>query len=160
MKPLRDLHDKVAPLFEKGGKLEKFYPLWEAHDTAMFTPGEVTRTAPHVRDGLDNKRLMITVVVALVPCILFAVYNTGYQALQAISQGAAPLDDWRMALWQQAGMGYDATQPVYCAMFGALYFLPIFVVVHGLGLVTVGTAAGDAVSRIMALFAQVFGALY
>ena len=141
MKPLRDLHDKVAPLFEKGGKLERLYPLWEAHDTAMFTPGEVTRTAPHVRDGLDNKRLMITVVVALVPCVLFAVYNTGYQALQAISQGAAPLDDWRMALWQQAGMGYDATQPVYCAMFGALYFLPVLAMVFAVGgLVEVGGA--------------------
>ncbi len=46
MKFLRDLHDKAEPLFEKGGPLEKLFPLWEAHDTAMFTPGKVTRTAP------------------------------------------------------------------------------------------------------------------
>jgi len=97
MKFLRDLHDLAAPNFEKGGKLEKLYPLWEAHDTAMFTPGEVTRTAPHVRDGIDLKRMMITVVVSLVPCIGFAIYNTGYQALYAISRGAQPLDDWQMA---------------------------------------------------------------
>ena len=56
MKPLRDLHDKAEPLFEKGGPLEKLYPLWEAHDTAMFTPGSVTRTAPHVRDGILARR--------------------------------------------------------------------------------------------------------
>ena len=66
----------------------------------MFTPGNVTRTAPHVRDGLDVKRLMITVVAALGPIILFALYNTGYQALYAFEQGALPRDDWQMAYCQ------------------------------------------------------------
>ena len=141
MKPLRDLHDKIEPLFEKGGKLEKFYPAWEAHDTAMFTPGSVARTAPHVRDGMDNKRLMITVVVALVPCILFALYNTGHQALYAITQGAAPLDDWRMALWSFAGLGYEPDYPPHCVIFGALYFLPILITVFAVGgLIEVGGA--------------------
>ncbi|MEM7412759.1 MAG: NADH:ubiquinone reductase (Na(+)-transporting) subunit B [Myxococcota bacterium] len=127
MKILRDLHDKADPLFAKGGPLEKLYPLWEAHDTAMFTPGEVTRTAPHVRDGLDLKRMMITVVVALVPCIVFAMYNTGYQAMLAISEGAAPLDDWRMAIYQGLGLSFDHTYPILCVIFGALYFLPVWI---------------------------------
>ncbi len=141
MKFLRDLHDGVAPLFEKGGKLEKLYPLWEAHDTAMFTPGEVTKTASHVRDGLDLKRMMITVVVALVPCILFAIYNTGYQAQYAIGHGAVPLDDWRMGLYQWVGLGFDSTNWLYCIIHGALYYLPILAAVFAVGaLVEVGGA--------------------
>jgi Na+-transporting NADH:ubiquinone oxidoreductase subunit B len=127
MKFLRDLHDKADPLFARGGPLEKYFALWEAHDTAMFTPGEVTRTAPHVRDGLDLKRMMITVVVALVPCILFAMYNTGHQAMAAIAQGAAPLDDVRMALWQALALPFDPAEPVLCILFGALYFVPVLV---------------------------------
>ena len=70
----------------------------------MFTPGSVTRTAPHVRDGMDLKRMMITVVVALLPCVVWAHYNTGYQALHAISQGAMPLDTWQTALWAWLGL--------------------------------------------------------
>jgi Na+-transporting NADH:ubiquinone oxidoreductase subunit B len=141
MKFLRDLHDRVAPLFEAGGKLEKLYPLWEAHDTAMFTPGDVTKTASHVRDGIDLKRMMITVVVALVPCILFAIYNTGYQAQYAIDHGAVPLDDWRMWLYQLLGLGFDATNPLYCIIHGALYYLPILIAVFAVGtLVEVGGA--------------------
>ena len=141
MKFLRDLHDGVAPLFEKGGKLEKLYPLWEAHDTAMFTPADVTKTASHVRDGLDLKRMMITVVIALVPCILFAIYNTGYQAQYAIDHGALPLDDWRMGLYQLLGLGFDATNPFYCIIHGALYFLPVLITVFVAGtLVEVGGA--------------------
>jgi Na+-transporting NADH:ubiquinone oxidoreductase subunit B len=125
MKFLRDLHDQADPLFQKGGPLEKLYPLWEAHDTAMFTPGEVTRSAPHVRDGMDLKRMMITVVVALVPCILFAVFNTGYQGLWAIGQGAMPLDNWQTGAWEMLGFSYDYENPALCALFGALYFVPV-----------------------------------
>ena len=91
MKALRDLHDKVAPNFEHGGKFEKLHPLWEAHDTLLFTPGLVTRAASHIRDALDQKRMMIMVVVALLPCFLMAMFNTGYQANAAIAAGAAPL---------------------------------------------------------------------
>ncbi len=127
MKWLRDIHDQVDPLFAKGGKFEKVHALWEAHDTAMFTPGEVTRTAPHVRDGLDMKRLMITVVVALQPCLLWALYNTGYQSLLAIENGALPRDDWQMALYQFLGLAFDSGNVGLCAIFGALYFLPIYI---------------------------------
>ena len=141
MKFLRDMHDLVAPHFEKGGKLEKLYPLWEAHDTAMFTPGDVTKTSSHVRDGLDLKRLMITVVVALVPCILFAIYNTGYQAQYAIAHGAVPLDDWRMGLYQAVGLGFDPANLLFCVIHGALYYVPVLAAVFAVGaLVEVGGA--------------------
>jgi len=141
MKFLRDLHDKAAPLFEKGGPLEKLYPLWEAHDTAMFTPGTVTRTAPHVRDGMDLKRMMITVVVALQACVLFAHYNTGWQALDAISQGALPLDTWQTGLWKALGLSYDPDNPLLCLLFGGLYFVPVLAAGFLVGaVVEVGTA--------------------
>ena len=58
---IRELLDQIAPNFEKGGKLELFYPLYELMDTGMFTPGSVTKTASHVRDGLDLKRMMILI---------------------------------------------------------------------------------------------------
>jgi Na+-transporting NADH:ubiquinone oxidoreductase subunit B len=141
MKFLRDLHDKADPLFAKGGPLEKLYPLWEAHDTAMFTPGEVTRTAPHARDGMDLKRMMITVVIALLPCVVWAHYNTGLQALRAISQGAVPLDTWQTALWNVLGLGFDPGNPLLCLLFGGLYFIPILAAVFVVGsVVEVGTA--------------------
>ncbi len=80
MKPLRNLLDKLHPSFDKGGKFEKLYPLYEALDTFLYTPGTVTKTASHVRDGIDLKRYMVLVVIALVPCIFMAMWNTGYQA--------------------------------------------------------------------------------
>ena len=75
MRFLRNLLDRQARHFEKGGKLEKLYPLYEANDTFLFTPGEVTKGASHVRDGLDLKRMMMTVVIALAGC----VYNGDVQ---------------------------------------------------------------------------------
>ena len=79
MKLLRDRLDRIAPYFEKGGALEKLYPVWELQDTLLYTTGDVTRTGSHVRDGTDMKRLMITVVFALIPCMLMASWNTGFE---------------------------------------------------------------------------------
>jgi Na+-transporting NADH:ubiquinone oxidoreductase subunit B len=73
------MDQKIGPLFEKGGKFERLYPLWEAGDTFHRTPGDVTPSAPHVRDSIDQKRLMIFVIYALVPCILFGIWNAGNQ---------------------------------------------------------------------------------
>ncbi len=71
--------DKLRPLFQKGGKFERLYPLHEANETFLLTPAEVTHGAPHVRDNIDLKRAMIMVVLALIPCTLFGIYNAGYQ---------------------------------------------------------------------------------
>lgn len=128
MKALRALLDKQAHLFEKGGKLEKLYPLWEAQDTILYTPGYVTEGDTHVRDGIDQKRTMITVVVALIPCILWAMFNTGYQAATLIAAGGAPLDDWQHALYQSLGFGYDPANWLACGILGAFYFLPVLAV--------------------------------
>ena len=125
MQFLKDLHLNVKHHFEKGGKLEFFYPLWEAQFTGLFTPGDVTRTASHVRDGLDNKRLMITVVIALVPCILMALYNTGYQANLAIANGAVPLDTWQAWIFETTGIPFDFRNPISCVLYGTIHFVPI-----------------------------------
>jgi Na+-transporting NADH:ubiquinone oxidoreductase subunit B len=80
MKFLFDFMDKnIAPLFEKGGKFERLYPLYEAGDTFARTPADVTPSAPHVRDSIDQKRLMVFVVYALLPCLFFGIWNAGNQ---------------------------------------------------------------------------------
>ena len=77
---LRKQLDKVEKHFVKGGKFEKLHPLYDAIDTFMFVPGYRTKNGPHVRDSIDLKRSMIFVVIALLPSLLFGIYNTGYQS--------------------------------------------------------------------------------
>lgn len=79
MKSLLATLDKYRPLFAPGGKLEALHPLWDANDTFLFTPPTTTKGPTHVRDSIDLKRVMIMVVLALLPCVLFAIYNTGRQ---------------------------------------------------------------------------------
>ena len=91
MKFLRKILDKQEHLFTKGGKLEKLYPLWEANDTFLFTSDTVTKTGPHVRDGLDSKRMMSMVIVALMPCLIYGAYNVGLQEALANGQPTGDL---------------------------------------------------------------------
>ena len=133
MDPIRDALDKAAPLFEKGGRLEKLYPLYEMHDTILYTTGEVTQTGSHVRDGIDLKRMMFSVVIALLPCILWAMYNTGYQAQFAIASGAVPLDNWQTWVLTQFGFSFTNTNPVLCVLHGALYYVPVLAVTMAAG---------------------------
>ncbi|MEK9727064.1 MAG: NADH:ubiquinone reductase (Na(+)-transporting) subunit B [Candidatus Margulisiibacteriota bacterium] len=79
-------------LFEKGGKYEKLYPIYEAALTIHFSPTDTTKKGTHVRDGLDTKRFMILVVIALGPCLLFGMFNAGYQALLAAGQTPSMID--------------------------------------------------------------------
>lgn len=134
MKALRDLLDKFHPLFTKGGKLERLYPLYEAGDTFLYTPGEVTKTGSHVRDSLDLKRMMSFVIVALVPCILMALYNTGYQANLAYTEmGAESIPGWRGALIGALGIGHDPSSLIANIIHGALYFIPVYAVCMAVG---------------------------
>lgn len=132
MKFLRTLMDKPAPLFKKGGKLEFFYPLYEAIDTFNFTPGKVTACAPHVRDALDLKRLMFTVVIALVPCMFMGMWNVGFQANAALASGMTP-EGWRGALIAALGIGFDPGSLFACLVHGALYFIPVLIVAFTVG---------------------------
>jgi Na+-transporting NADH:ubiquinone oxidoreductase subunit B len=132
MRPLRSLLDKAAPVFEPGGKLERLFPLWEAIDTLLYTPSKVTTGTTHVRDALDLKRMMITVVVALFPTVLMACYNVGLQAHRAIVAGARPLDDWQTTLFQSLGFGFT-TDFWACFVHGTLYFIPVIAVTFAAG---------------------------
>ena len=130
---LRRLLDRQAHHFEPGGKLEKLYPLWEAQDTILYTPGTVTDGPSHVRDGLDLKRLMMTVVFSLAGCVFMALYNTGYQANVAISRGAPQLATWQTRAVEALGFGFGPEDVVACLLHGALYFVPVFVVTFAVG---------------------------
>ena len=133
MKLLRALLDSQAKHFKKGGKLEALYPLYEANDTFLYTPGEVTSGASHVRDGLDLKRMMVTVVLALSGCVFMAMYNTGYQANLAISHGALPLANWQSNVFQEFGWTFTPDSVSACIAHGALYYLPVLLVTFAVG---------------------------
>lgn len=134
MKALRNVLDRLEPLFHKGGKLEKLYPLYEAADTFIYTPPDVTKTTAHVRDAVDLKRLMTMVIIALLPCIYMAMWNTGLQAnlaMAALGIEAAP--GWRGDVLAMLGVGYDATNWLANLIHGALYFLPVYGVCMAVG---------------------------
>jgi Na+-transporting NADH:ubiquinone oxidoreductase subunit B len=133
MQILRDMLDKAAPHFEDGGKLHKFHALYEMPDTILFTPGTVTKRGAHVRDAINLKRMMITVVIALQPCFVMAAWNTGYQANVAIGNGALPLDDFNTMLYTMLGFTHDATDHIANFVFGLCYFVPIFAVTQAAG---------------------------
>ncbi len=89
MNPIQKFFDKIEPHFEKGGKYEKYYTLYEGHRTILFRPKLVTsKKGVQVRDGNDLKRMMITVVLAMVPCLLFGIWNIGHQHYLALGETA------------------------------------------------------------------------
>ncbi len=88
MKFLRDLIDKQKALLDKSEKTKKFWPLVDALDTFAFTPNHTTHSGSHVRDGIDLKRTMMTVIIALIPCLLFGMWNIGHQHYLAIGEEA------------------------------------------------------------------------
>lgn len=115
MKFLRNYIDKIKPNFEKGGKYEKLHSTFDAFETFLFVPNTVTKTGSHIRDVIDLKRTMFIVVVALLPALLFGMYNVGinhYNSLGALAE---------TSFWQ-------------CFLHGALKVLPIVIVSYVVGL--------------------------
>ncbi len=100
MKFLQDIFDKLEPNFKKGGKYESLFYLWEAQRTFIFTP---KTTAPprgaQIRDAIDLKRMMFTVVIALIPCLLFGIWNTGHMHYLSAGQEVGHLDKFLYGLW-------------------------------------------------------------
>jgi len=129
---LRKILDNYEHHFQDGGRFQKFYPLFEAVDTFLYSPPSVTRTTAHVRDGIDLKRIMITVWLAVFPAMLWGMYNVGYQANDILAQTGGTVDGWRGAIIGALG-GYDPTSVWDCFLFGALYFLPIYAVTFLVG---------------------------
>ncbi len=125
---MRHYLERLRPLFTKGGRLEKYFAVFEMVDTFLYSPPDTTRTAPHVRDGIDLKRLMMYVVVALIPCILWSWFNTGYQANLALAQMGTVKGGWRSELLAALNIGFDAGSIVASTAHGFLYFLPLYLV--------------------------------
>ncbi|MCH8553779.1 MAG: NADH:ubiquinone reductase (Na(+)-transporting) subunit B [Schleiferiaceae bacterium] len=92
MKLLRNFLDTIKPNFEKGGKLEKFYPAYDAFETFAFVPGHTAHSGAHIRDAIDLKRTMVTVILAMVPALLFGMWNVGALHYKAIGVDASLLD--------------------------------------------------------------------
>ena len=131
---MRNWLDSVEPLFMKGGKYEKYYAVYEMVDTLLYSPKTVTRFAPHARAHLDLKRTMTYVVLATIPCVLFGLYNTGYQANLALAElGQESAGGWRGWILDSVGIGYNPQNPLACLLHGFLYFLPIYVVTLAAG---------------------------
>jgi Na+-transporting NADH:ubiquinone oxidoreductase subunit B len=133
MKFIRNTLDGLHPHFVKGGKLELFYPVYEMIDTFIYTPGEVTDGKTHVRDSIDLKRLMITVAVALIPCVLMACYNTGFQINSVLASKGMTPEGWRESIMTMFGLGFDPKSCVSNFAYGFLFFAPVFLVTNIVG---------------------------
>ncbi|GLQ34160.1 Na(+)-translocating NADH-quinone reductase subunit B [Amylibacter marinus] len=123
---LRNFFDGIEPHFVKGGKWEKYFPIYEMVESFLYTPKTVTTAAPHARSYVDMKRIMTYVVLATIPCILMALYNTGYHTNLAIAEFGA--SGWRAAIIEFFGIGFNAANPFANMVHGALYFLPVYIV--------------------------------
>ncbi len=134
MKGLRGILDRLEPLFTKGGRYERYHALFEMVDTLFYSPPDVTRGAPHVRDAIDLKRVMILVVFAVTPCILVGMWNTGYQSNLALASiGQDDIGGWRASILALLGAGYDPASFYDCFLQGLLFFLPIYAVTMAAG---------------------------
>ena len=134
MKRLRKMLDNVEPLFVKGGRFERFHAMYEMVDTLFYSPPDVTRGSPHVRDAIDLKRVMIMVVFAATPCALVGMWNTGFQANTAIlAMGIDTIPGWREVILGLLGGGHDPGSLYDNALLGLLYFLPIYAVTMAAG---------------------------
>lgn len=120
---IKKVLDKYRDNFEEGGKLEKFYPIFEATDTILFSTNEVTKSGPHIRDSIDTKRIMILVVIALLPLYIFGAINIGFQNSIAI--------DLERSNWENFWFGFNKILPIIIVTFasGAFWEL-LFAVVR------------------------------
>ena len=132
MKFLDDLiHNKIKPHFEKGGKFEKFYYAFEAGESFHFVTDKRTDTGAHVRDSVDLKRMMVTVILALIPCFIFGTWNVGYQQLLYNDYYAALANDSSLTL---AAFKSSYSTPLVGALIQGLgKVLPLMIVVYATG---------------------------
>lgn len=131
---LKKFIEDIEPHFEKGGKHEKWFALYEAIATGLFTPGYVTKGKTHIRDSIDLKRIMITVWLAVFPAMFFGMFNIGYQATEALTAGYALPDTWQVGLFTALGGELTANSGWFAQMlYGACFFLPIYAVTFAVG---------------------------
>ncbi|MDX1651889.1 MAG: NADH:ubiquinone reductase (Na(+)-transporting) subunit B [Brumimicrobium sp.] len=125
MKALKKVIHNLDPKFEKGGKWEKLYPLYETLSTFLFTPKHVTKSGAHIRDGVDLKRTMFTVIIALIPCLLFGIYNTGHWHYELLSY----LNPEEYGAYKDYLTGFGDK-----VVYGLIKVLPLVIVSYAAGL--------------------------
>ena len=131
---LRAFLDRIEPQFHKGGKWAALYPLYEAIDTALYKINSATHTSSHVRDGMDLKRIMIMVWLFVFPAMFWGMWNLGYQANTALASGAGVMaQDWHQGLILLLS-GNDPASLWDNFWYGAVYFLPIYIVTFAVGI--------------------------
>lgn len=129
MSPLRRFLDKIEPSFQQGGQYHKWFAVYEMIDTFLYSPADNTRGSPHVRDGIDLKRLMTYVVISTLPVIFLMLWNTGYQANSAMAElGMSNLEGWRGSILSALNIGFDPDSIFASVFHGLLYFIPIYLV--------------------------------
>ncbi|TNH04137.1 NADH:ubiquinone reductase (Na(+)-transporting) subunit B [Testudinibacter sp. TR-2022] len=141
---LKHFLEKIEPAFLPGGKYEKWYALYEATATFLYTPGTVTHKSSHVRDAIDSKRMMVLVWLALFPAMFYGMYNVGAQSLLALGSLASPdvfaqnvaqniANDWHFALADMLGILSQSAGVLAKIVLGAIFFLPIYAVIFAVG---------------------------
>jgi len=113
MSALKNIIDKLKPHFDKGGKMEKFHSVFDGIETFLFVPNTTSKSGTHIHDAIDSKRTMVVVIIALVPALLFGMFNVGYQHYLSIGQ--------EVGFWAEF-------------LFGFLAVLPFILVSYGVGL--------------------------
>jgi Na+-transporting NADH:ubiquinone oxidoreductase subunit B len=129
---LRSLLDNIEHHFQEGGRFQKYYAIFEVFDTFLYAPDNVTRSTAHVRDGVDLKRIMITVWLAAFPAMFYGMYNLGFQATDVMQAGQG-VESWRGWLIELLG-GYDGSNVWHCFWYGAVFFLPIYITTFLVGI--------------------------
>lgn len=129
---LRKILDDMEHHFQDGGRFQKWFALYEVFDTFLYAPASVTKSTAHVRDGVDLKRIMITVWLAAFPAMFYGMYNLGFQANSVMPAGqvVAGWQGWLIALLG----GYDAGSLWDCFWYGAVFFIPIYIVTFLVGI--------------------------
>lgn len=118
MKALHDfLEKKVKPNFTEGGKLSRFWVVYDSLETFAFTPGHVTKKGTHIRDGIDLKRTMFLVIVAMIPALLFGMWNVGHQYYLSIGEVTTE-SAWSEMLWDKFLIGLMKTLPLIVVSYG------------------------------------------
>ena len=135
--PLRNLFDKSKPLFEGKGRFARFFPLFDVFENLFYSSERKTSGLTHVRDGSDIQRVMVVVWLATFPTMFFGMYNIGYQALAALEAinlaGAEHIKDWHWPLVHLFS-GLDPNSILDCIAYGAIYFIPIYLVTFFVGI--------------------------
>ena len=129
---LRRFFDNMEHHFQEGGRYQKYFPIYEVFDTFFYSPSSVTRSTAHVRDGVDLKRIMITVWMATFPAMFYGMYNLGAQATDVMPGGYA-VEGWRGWLISLVG-GYDPSSIWDCFWYGAVFFIPIYITTFLVGI--------------------------